>query len=71
VNPGNLELFANAAFWLNDNANLISVGPRKSDVARIGNISENGMTAWKIFLMGVWPAAALVCGGVVYLFRRK
>ncbi len=71
MNPGNLELFANATFWLNDNANLISVGPRKSDVARIGNITENGMTAWKIFLMGVWPMAALVCGGVVYLFRRK
>jgi hypothetical protein len=71
VNPGNLELLANTTFWLNDNANLISVGPRKSDVARICNISENGVMAWKVFLCGLWPLAALVCGGIVYLFRRK
>ncbi len=71
VNPGNLELFANSIFWLNDNKNLIAVGPRTGDVPRIENISESGMRAWKIFLWVIWPLSALLLGGIVYLFRRK
>jgi len=69
--PGNLELFANSVFWLNDNRNLIAVGPRRADVVRIANISERGMTAWKVLLWVVWPLAALCAGGVVYLVRRR
>jgi hypothetical protein len=71
VNPGNIELFTNSAFWLNNNENLIAVGPRGHDVPRIADISDAGQTAWKIFLWVVWPLAALGLGGVVYMFRRK
>ncbi len=71
VCPGNLEIFTNSAFWLNDNENLISVGPRRADVARIGDISDGGQLGWKIFLWVFWPMGALVSGGIVYLFRRK
>jgi hypothetical protein len=71
ANPGNLELLTNSAFWLNDNNNLISVGPRKADVARINDISDRGLTAWKVFLWIGWPMAALIAGAVVYLFRRN
>ncbi|NLE28488.1 MAG: hypothetical protein GX629_02315 [Phycisphaerae bacterium] len=69
--PGNLELLTNVAFWLNDNSNLISVGPRKADVVRIKDISDRGLMTWKVFLWGVWPMGALVAGAVVYLFRRR
>jgi hypothetical protein len=69
--PGNLELLANSAFWLDDNSNLISVGPRKSDVARINDISDRGQLAWKIFLWIVWPIMSLAVGTVVYFFRRR
>lgn len=71
TNPANLELVANSAFWLNDNENLIAVGPRRSDVQRIGPISESGMIAWKVFFWVAWPLAALVAGGAVWLVRRK
>jgi len=71
VNPGNLELFANSAFWLNDNANLIAVGPRSGDVPRIRNISEEGMMAWKAFIWVILPLAVLVVGGVVYFVRSR
>ncbi len=71
INPGNLELFANSVFWLNDNENLIAVGPRLADVPRIENISDTGMTLWKIFLWVVWPLAALLVGGIVYVWRQK
>ncbi len=71
VNPGNAELFTNSAFWLNENENLIAVGPRESDVPRIADISDGGQTAWKVFLWVLWPLAALGTGGIVYFFRRK
>lgn len=71
ANPGSLELFANCAFWLNDNENMIAVGPRQDEVPRIEHISEGGMFAWKVFLWIIWPLAALAAGGVVHLVRRK
>ena len=70
TNPGNLELFANSAFWLNDNENLIAVGPRRADVPRIENISPVGLQIWQAFLWVVWPILALIAGAVVYLVRR-
>ncbi len=71
INPGNLELFANSVFWLNDNANLIAVGPRLADVPRIAHISDTGMMLWKIFLWVIWPLAALITGLIVYIVRQK
>ncbi len=71
INPGNLELFANSVFWLNDNANLIAVGPRLEDVPRIEHISDTAMTLWKIFLWVVWPLCALIVGLIVYVVRQK
>jgi len=71
MNPGNIELFTNSVFWLNDNENMIAVGPRGTDVARIADISDAGQNAWKAFLWVIWPMGALVSGGIVYLFRRK
>ncbi|MFA5864431.1 MAG: Gldg family protein [Phycisphaerae bacterium] len=71
VNPGNVELFTNSAFWLNDNENMIAVGPRGTDVPRIADISDNGQLAWKIFLWVIWPLCALITGGIVYIIRQK
>jgi hypothetical protein len=64
-------LFVNSIFWMNDNENMIAVGPRMGDVARIADISDAGQKFWQVFFWVVWPVGALVTGGVVYLFRRK
>jgi hypothetical protein len=71
ANPGSLELFTNSSFWLNDNQNMIAVGPRGDEVSRIGPMSENGLLIWKIFLWAIWPLAVLAVGGAVHLVRRK
>jgi len=71
ANPGSLELFTNSAFWLNDNQNMIAVGPRGDEVSRIKPMSENGLLIWKIFLWAIWPLAVLAVGAAVHLVRRK
>ncbi len=69
--PGNLELFANSVFWLNDNKNLIAVGPRRADVPRIVGLSDSAIMFWKIFFWVIWPLTILAIGGIVYTIRQK
>lgn len=69
--PGNLELFANSIFWLNDNRNLIAVGPRRADVPRIRGLSDASLAFWKAFCWVIWPLSILTVGAIVYIKRQK
>jgi len=68
--PGNVLLFENAIFWLNDNEQMIAVPPEMLKVARIGTMSRAAMWTWRIVAIAGLPLVCLVIGGVVYLFRR-
>ncbi len=70
--PANADLFMNAIHWLTDNSNRISVGVRGTDVPRLSRLEEGpALEFWRVFLMAIWPALALVVGGGVWLFRRR
>lgn len=72
LNPGNIELFLNALHWLAGNADRIAAGPASSDVPRLSRLREGASAQFcRIFLVGIWPALALVAGGAVWLFRRR
>jgi len=69
-NPGNVTLLINSLHWLNDNPQLMNIGkPIDAAVLSIKNPS----TIWIVQLLtiGVWPAMALVCGGVAWFIRRR
>ncbi len=69
LNPGNVSLLVNSLHWLNDNPQLMNIGkPIDSAVLTIKNPSTiKTVQALTIF---VWPAMALMCGGVVWWIRR-
>jgi uncharacterized protein YneR len=69
-NPGNVGLLANALHWLNDNTKFLDIGrPVETSVLAIEKTSTERMVqALTIF---VWPALALVCGGIAWWVRRR
>jgi len=69
--PGNTDLFINALHWLTGNANRIAVGPKRSDVPRLSRLTPAAAKACKVFLVGIWPALALLAGAVVWFVRRR
>lgn len=70
--PGNPDLFINALHWLTKNADRISVGAQSVSVPRLDRLKHDGwFTFWRVFLVGLWPAMALVVGGGVWLVRRR
>jgi hypothetical protein len=69
--PGNPDLFINALHWLTGNANRIAVGPRRGDVPRLSELDPDEAKVCKVFLVGVWPALALLAGAGVWFFRRR
>lgn len=70
--PGNIDLFLNALHWLTGNADRIAVGTQRSDVPRLDKLEEGGMlTFTRVFLVGIWPAVALLIGAGVWLLRRR
>lgn len=72
VNPANEELFVNSLHWLSGDENRISVGPRRADIPRLDKLVEGPVANfWRIFLVAIWPSAALLAGGGVWLLRRR
>ena len=70
--PGNPDLFINAIHWLTGNADRIAVGAQQSDVPRLSRLKEgNPVLFTRVFLIGVWPALALLAGLVVWIVRRR
>lgn len=69
VNPGNVTLFVNALHWLNDKTDLLDVG-KPIDVAVL-EVSNSTVTKVKILSIFVWPALALVAGGMAWWLRRS
>lgn len=70
--PGNLDILLNAVHWLTNDAERISVGARRGEVPRLDRLKDDGWyTFWKIFLVGIWPATALLVGGGVWMLRRQ
>ena len=70
--PGNADLFINAIHWLTGNADRIAVGTQQSDVPRLDKLKEGApLLLTRVFLVGVWPAVALLVGTCVWLLRRR
>jgi hypothetical protein len=70
LNPSNVTLLVNSLHWLTGNTQWMNLGrPIESNVIEI----EPGpaLTAARVLVYGIWPAAALVCGGVVWFIRRR
>lgn len=69
--PGNSELFLNAVHWLTNDEGRISVGARRDEAPRLDKLKPGGwLDFWKVFMVGLWPAAALLVGAGVWLVRR-
>jgi hypothetical protein len=69
-NPGNVTLFINSLHWLSGNTDFMNVG-QPIDTAVLEGINNNTQTALRALTIFVWPALALVCGGVVWWNRRR
>ncbi len=69
-NPGNVSLLVNSLHWLNDNTEFMNIG-KPIDAAVLEVAGESTVKAVRAFTIFVWPMLALVCGGVVWWFRRR
>jgi len=69
--PANTNLFLNALHWLTGEAERIAVGPRQADVGRLTELTEEWAGRLRWFLVGIWPALALILGLGVWLVRRR
>ncbi len=70
--PANIEIVVNSLYWLNGDANRIAVGPRASAVPRLTELkNDRTLQFTQIFLVGIWPAVALLLGAGVWLVRRR
>ncbi len=70
--PANPDLMINALHWLTDNADRIAVGPQATDIPRLDKLKNDAwLSFWRVFLVAIWPALALLTGGGVWLFRRR
>jgi hypothetical protein len=69
-NPGNVTLFINSLHWLNDNTEFMNLG-KPIDAAVLEIPKNSHVRAVRVLTIGVWPALALVLGGVTWWVRRK
>ncbi len=68
--PGNVSLFVNALHWLAGNTQWMNLG-RPIDT-RVIDIAEGpSLTFVKVLSYGIWPALALLSGGIVWMIRRR
>ncbi|MBN1512562.1 MAG: Gldg family protein [Phycisphaerae bacterium] len=68
--PGNVALFVNALHWLAGNTQWMNLG-RPIDM-RVIDIAEGpSLTFVKVLSYGIWPALALLSGGIVWMIRRR
>ena len=69
-NPGNVTLLINSLHWLNDNTEFVNIGkPIDTGLLEIEKVST--VRTVQALTMFVWPAMALVCGGVAWWVRRR
>lgn len=69
-NPGNVTLLINSLHWLNDNTDLLDVGrPIDMSVLEINKPAQQKTV--QVVTAAVWPAIALLFGGVMWMVRRK
>lgn len=70
--PANADLFVNTLHWLTGETARIALGPKSNDFPRLDRLHE-GTEARVVqgVLVAGWPAAILLCGGVVWLMRRR
>ncbi len=64
----NVDLFANALYWLADRPDLIAAGP--AEVPVVGPI-EPGSRNFLWVMNFAWAVAALAVGGIMWFVRRK
>lgn len=69
--PGNTDVFVNALHWLTGEADRIALGPRQGELPRLSKLTPGWAAALPWFLVGVWPAVALVVGVGVWAVRRR
>lgn len=67
--PGNLTLFVNLLHYLDDSAQWLHVAS-PVDSSRVA-ITEGELTFWRTIVVGVWPALAMLGGGLVWFLRRR
>jgi hypothetical protein len=65
-----VSLFVNALHWLAGNTQWMNLG-RPIDT-RVIDIAEGpSLTFVKVLSYGIWPALALLSGGIVWMIRRR
>ena len=69
--PANSDLFVNGLHWLTGEADRIAVGPRRGDAPRLKELDEAWAARLPWFLVGAWPAVALVVALGVWVVRRR
>jgi hypothetical protein len=70
LNPGNVALFVNALHWLAGNTQWMNLG-RPIDT-RVIDIAEGPTLKFvKVLSYGIWPALALLSGGIIWMVRRR
>ncbi|MEW6251164.1 MAG: hypothetical protein AB1716_10990, partial [Planctomycetota bacterium] len=69
--PANSDFFMNSLHWLAGDAERIAAGPRRGELPRLKDLTEEKAAVLPYLLVGVWPALALVLGAGVWLVRRK
>lgn len=68
-NPGNLELFEAAVYWLANQESLIAQSPTASEVPMIAPMSETNLVRARLALMLGIPLIVLIVGGMYRLIR--
>jgi hypothetical protein len=68
--PGNVALLVNSLHWLNDNTQLLNIG-KPIDAAVLTIKNQKTVRAVQVMTIGVWPALALMLGGLVWSVRRR
>lgn len=71
IYPANNDLFINSLHWLTGEADRIAVGPRRGEVPRLKDLDDEWAARLPWFLVGIWPAAALLVGVGMWLVRRR
>jgi hypothetical protein len=69
-NPGNLTLLVNSLHWLNDNTEIMNLG-RPIDTGSLAIAKGPTYSFLRVLAYGIWPGLAVVCGGAVWLVRRR
>lgn len=68
-NPGNATLMVNALHWLNDNTRFLNIG--QPIEAAVLAVDPKAVARVKVVTIVLWPALALLAGGVAWWIRRR